>query len=137
MPLENNALKIMPKAIGITANALSSLCQDNNIEKFNNLCKKLNIDHMFVFWPSLKSLVLNQTVINNNLVPLFEKDALIFITEKDTNIQDEVIALTQYLDKHYPDNWGIVVYTVSEYISFRPYLGKEDLYNLGGDNVYA
>lgn len=138
MPLEKHELPIMPKAIGITAQALTHILssQTNTIENFNTLCKKLNIDRMYVSLTALKPFISKQVVTNSEIIPLFEKDNLIFVREND-NTNDETLILRQYLDKKFPDNWGMIVYTVDEYISFRPYLGEEDLYNLGGDNIYV
>ncbi len=138
MPLEKNELPIMPKAIGITAQALTHILssQTNTIENFNTLCKKLNIDRMYVSLTALKPFISKQVVTNSEIIPLFEKDNLIFVRENEIT-NDETLILRQYLDKKFPDNWGMIVYTVDEYISFRPYLGEEDLYNLGGDNIYV
>ena len=138
MPLEKNELPIMPKAIGVTAQALMHILssQTNTIENFNTLCKKLNIDRMYVSLTALKPFISKQVVTNSEIIPLFEKDNLIFVRENEIT-NDETLILRQYLDKKFPDNWGMIVYTVDEYISFRPYLGEEDLYNLGGDNIYV
>lgn len=138
MPLEKNELPIMPKAIGVTAQALTHILssQTNTIENFNALCKKLNIDRMYVSLTALKPFISKQVVTNSEIIPLFEKDNLIFVRENEIT-NDETLILRQYLDKKFPDNWGMIVYTVDEYISFRPYLGEEDLYNLGGDNIYV
>lgn len=139
MPLEEkDKLPIMPKAIGITAQALTHILssQTNTIENFNTLCKKLNIDRMYVSLTALKPFISKQVVTNSEIIPLFEKDNLIFVRENEIT-NDETLILRQYLDKKFPDNWGMIVYTVDEYISFRPYLGEEDLYNLGGDNIYV
>jgi hypothetical protein len=139
MPLEEkDRLPIMPKAIGITAQALTHILssQTNTIENFNTLCKKLNIDRMYVSLTALKPFISKQVVTNSEIIPLFEKDNLIFVRENEIT-NDETLILRQYLDKKFPDNWGMIVYTVDEYISFRPYLGEEDLYNLGGDNIYV
>lgn len=138
MPLEKNELPIMPKAIGVTAQALTHILssQTNTIENFNTLCKKLNIDRMYVSLTALKPFISKQVVTDSGIIPLFEKDNLIFVRENEIT-NDETLILRQYLDKKFPDNWGMIVYTVDEYISFRPYLGEEDLYNLGGDNIYV
>ncbi len=129
-------MDIKPKSIGITAKALMGmLSADNSKQKIENLCNKLHVDHLFVFWPALKPFMSEENAMTSSVISLFENDTLIFIS--DPPIKEEAQALQMYLDTHYPDNWGMIVYSVDEYIDFRLHLGKEDLYGLGGDNFYV
>lgn len=142
MPYESNEpLKVLPKEIGITAFALKSLLsQNNSLELFNKLCNNLNVDHLYVLEYAIKPYAQKLSVIDQPFIQLFETDRIIVIPtyeSKTINSNAETLELRAYLNERYPDNWGMVVGTVEEYINFRPYLGKEDLYNLGGNNVYV
>lgn len=137
----NGPLKVLPKEIGITAFALKSLLScDNSLELFNKLCNNLNVNHLYVLEYAIKEYGKKLSVIDQPFIQLFETDKIIIIPtyqSKIINDNTETLELRAYLNERYPDNWGVVVGTVEEYINFRPYLGKEDLYNLGGNNVYA
>jgi len=138
MSLESKELKVQPKEIGITAAALMHILSlEDSKEKITELLKTLNVTHLYTYFKPLKQLLSNKPLTEyQDLINFFEDDTLIFFG-RQYDYDDEMIALKQYLDNLYPDNWGVVVYTVEEYITGRSLLGKEDLYNIGGNNIYA
>lgn len=129
-------MPIMSKDIGITARALFDIVQQpNGREVYETLLEKLQVPHLTCYWHELEKLCANVSLINShagkNLQELFETDKVLLI--KQSYDREEITVLRTILDTRAPDNCGIVVYSIKEYIDSRVWLGTEDIYDAGGN----